>query len=374
MSKIKTLQQIFPDLNQKELQQSLSKNNNNLDETVIYLTTYRDQIIKQRNRTQNRQSGRSGWGGSVKVREDDRKIVYKNGSRAVLLESQEFPEIRRHGQDDDEVEEVPDTLTPILFMYTMFPNVERSVVDAVYEQFEGTLSECVNALCNINNEDSQENSVREEKLRSTYLGKNNVNHSRRYQNTSGNNSTKRLIIRRDLVETVDGEESVQRTYDPDLYFRERRTAIRAFKKKSTLFKKASRAYESGNFREAKRLAEKGRMQAEVAYDYNIAASERIFEENNRGKGLKKLDLHGLHPDEAVYYTCDRIELLKEKLLEQDVKGVKLDIITGWGRGQTGNAVLRPTIEELMLRNNINYKEDTPGKITIFVQPTTQFSA
>jgi len=93
----------------------------------------------------------------------------------------------------------------------------------------------------------------------------------------------------------------------------------------------------------------------------LISSTRLFYKNFRNKdnGMYVIDLHGLLAYEAIQVVSQRMTLLsKEESL------CHLDIITGMGKHQTGNPILRPTILEYLEKNHITFNEPLPGRFVV----------
>lgn len=170
--------------------------------------------------------------------------------------------------------------------------------------------------------------------------------------------------------------------DQELYKSERHDAIKLRRQMQKLREKAHKAYLAGDDETSRQL----RTQADsISGELSVLqeeAAQRIFEANNPNPesapnnstsidafgiptSLYRLDLHGLHSDEAIYFVQDRIEDLAIRWNEAMRNGQfglascsPLQIITGHGVHQSANSVLRPAVEAYLSENKFIFDSRT----------------
>jgi hypothetical protein len=81
------------------------------------------------------------------------------------------------------------------------------------------------------------------------------------------------------------------------------------------------------------------------------ASEAIFQSRNMGGQELLVDLHGLHPDEAVRYARERVQGIKRR-------GVKVYIVAGTGHHSRGRAKVLPVVREALEGDGCRVREGT----------------
>jgi DNA-nicking Smr family endonuclease len=143
-----------------------------------------------------------------------------------------------------------------------------------------------------------------------------------------------------------------------------------YDKKQELFEASKRAYRNGNGAEAKRLSVAAhRADAEYRKAREIAGSE-IYRLRNSRLPRSTLDLHGQYVEEALSLTENRLRELKRK---GHLDGsTSLLVITGAGHhSRAGRAKIRPAVEELLGKADLDYEEDGPGAFRIQVEKTSR---
>lgn len=164
--------------------------------------------------------------------------------------------------------------------------------------------------------------------------------------------------------TITNYEFVDSNSDQDTYLRERKEAIKAVKRRDKCFKLACRAYEENQHKLAKQYATEGHKLNQEYLRLNSEACERIFATRNQNNGSHKIDLHGLQANEAIEKVIDRLHTIIH-----DGQTHQLEIITGSGKHQQGNPILRPTIRELLEEYSLPFTEPIAGKFMVKVKPS-----
>ena len=77
--------------------------------------------------------------------------------------------------------------------------------------------------------------------------------------------------------------------------------------------------------------------------------------------LTKIDVHGLHSEEAVYLVLQRLDFLRQF----DV--TELSIITGVGSHSIGRAVIQPALISALEENHYSYDNRIAGQILVRVK-------
>ncbi|KAG8957944.1 hypothetical protein FRC03_009665 [Tulasnella sp. 419] len=124
-------------------------------------------------------------------------------------------------------------------------------------------------------------------------------------------------------------------------------------------KEAKDASRRGDYVVANKLNLKGQMHEGNMERLNSRASEIIYKENNRGRMLGLIDLHGLYVREALERTAEAIEAALGR------GDVEIKIIVGKGnRSRDAIAKLKPEVQAWLLRHNFPAKLDAPGGMFI----------
>eukprot|EP01126_Amoeba_proteus_P039194 TRINITY_DN4119_c0_g1_i5.p1 TRINITY_DN4119_c0_g1~~TRINITY_DN4119_c0_g1_i5.p1 ORF type:complete len:263 (-),score=59.87 TRINITY_DN4119_c0_g1_i5:246-1034(-) len=195
-------------------------------------------------------------------------------------------------------------------------------------------------------------------------------HQRSVENTKNcdtviaKNTTKRLHFPETSFTGTTSSE--QEDFDM-VYNSERKQAILAQKTRDRYFRQAANAYGNGNYVSANELAALGHKWNATTKELHAVAARRIFEFRNKNNGNCKIDLHGLHAREAVEYLVDSIYGLLADY--QCSGGCELEVITGWGKGQEGYAILQPLMEDYLRCNHIPFQQPQPGKFMIPISKT-----
>jgi DNA-nicking Smr family endonuclease len=147
---------------------------------------------------------------------------------------------------------------------------------------------------------------------------------------------------------------------------ERQPSILLRKKAKRLRENASKAYEVSNHSRANAFSAEASALDSEAHVLQIAASNRIFLSKNSSIGVTKIDLHGLFAEEALERLEHRLSLIIEKL-DGMLLTFELEVITGWGKGQSGRAILRPAVEAWLRECAFHFVEKFPGHFFVVVR-------
>lgn len=147
----------------------------------------------------------------------------------------------------------------------------------------------------------------------------------------------------------------------DLYMESRKVAEEYSRKRNECFMKATEAFMKGDGKLAKSLSSRGREFERLASEHHKKASERIFMERNRKllnmvQNQNVMDVHGLHPDEAL----EKIILAYRNLINSK-SSKHLDVITGTGHHSYGTvAKIAPVLADYCSENDIKFTEMRVG--------------
>lgn len=131
----------------------------------------------------------------------------------------------------------------------------------------------------------------------------------------------------------------------------RKEATRQAKLRSMYFRQAAQAYADGNGAAAAMMSRKGREHTELMKKYQRQAFRQNFYKRNHGRmeNLAKVDLHGLHVQEAIEVVEELLEWHRQSLRENSpAKKKYLYLITGTGKhSHRGKPRLKPAILKLL---------------------------
>ncbi|KAI8822193.1 uncharacterized protein EV422DRAFT_614646, partial [Fimicolochytrium jonesii] len=143
------------------------------------------------------------------------------------------------------------------------------------------------------------------------------------------------------------------------YTQFRQEAIDAAIQRNKLFQRATQAYLSGNKAAAKAFSLGAHRMNERVEELHRQAGKRIYATRNashtvNGNGDVQVDLHGLHPSEAVEMLESKIANLKR----QNFSG-RLIVVTGTGNHSRGQkAKLLPAIREYLQQKGLRAQESS----------------
>ena len=162
------------------------------------------------------------------------------------------------------------------------------------------------------------------------------------------------------------EENREEEEEGDLYWRHRKEAVRAGRKLRKLQKQAAQARAAGDFSMGRQYAEQAEhMGKQVAEMHREAAALIEAELNGNGEALlMKLDLHGLHVNEALEALERRLRTVEESPVKaiECRKGAsrKLNVIVGRGSHSSNSEASIPrAVESYLMRRGNNFR---PGRL------------
>ncbi|KAI9206404.1 uncharacterized protein BJ171DRAFT_566741 [Polychytrium aggregatum] len=133
--------------------------------------------------------------------------------------------------------------------------------------------------------------------------------------------------------------------------------------RNKLFQLATQAYVSGNRGAAKALSLQAHKLNEQMEALNWQAAEATFQHRNEsdsaGEARCTIDLHGLHPSEAIHFLSQRLETLKREIARRGTHRT-LQIITGTGHHSQGREKLRPLVKRFLVENQYRFYERGMG--------------
>ena len=141
---------------------------------------------------------------------------------------------------------------------------------------------------------------------------------------------------------------------------ERQRALQYLHLRNQAFEQSKKCYERKDHNNAKKYSREGKLHDLYRKIWNAKAVKVIFERNNRGRGLKEIDLHGLFVEEAKQEFKKRIDICKWI-------GIKyLRVIVGKGNNsKDGVAKIKPAIIELANKMRLNCQL-VPGNVGCLV--------
>lgn len=120
---------------------------------------------------------------------------------------------------------------------------------------------------------------------------------------------------------------------------------------SKCFQEGHEAYARGDGALAKQMSNEGKEHKRKMESLNKQAADWIFHANNQDSGPNEIDLHGLYVKEAIA----RAEEALETAQRNGDKEIKL--IVGKGLHSTNGAKIKPAIEGLMQRYQLDAELD-----------------
>lgn len=126
------------------------------------------------------------------------------------------------------------------------------------------------------------------------------------------------------------------------------------------FEASKRAYEQGNGQLAHDKSEEGKRHGANMEKANQDAALYVFRANNADSAEDEIDLHGLHVEEAKFYTEQRIIACKQRRADH------LHVIVGKGIHSVNHIQkLKPAIEDLCRRHQLEFNtEHNEGRIFV----------
>ncbi|KEP52459.1 Smr domain protein C11H11 [Rhizoctonia solani 123E] len=127
------------------------------------------------------------------------------------------------------------------------------------------------------------------------------------------------------------------------------------------FDASQEAYQTGDGAKAKQLSNEGKRHKAEMERLNKEASNWIFQQVNLDSAPDELDLHGLYVKEAIEKTEAAVQAAQNRGDQQ------IRIIVGKGLHSHGAAKLKPAIEELMAKYQLNAHVDPENAGVLIVQ-------
>ena len=141
--------------------------------------------------------------------------------------------------------------------------------------------------------------------------------------------------------------------------------------RNRLYREAKNFFANKKFREGQLLISRAkRYQQEIEQIAKNRGIKQFFNNNNYNNNSKEIDLHGLHVEESKLIINKKIEQLRNKKEEDNLKSISLTIITGIGsHSETQGGILFPELK-FWLKNKNKIKvegkqEEGALYITIF---------
>jgi hypothetical protein len=125
-----------------------------------------------------------------------------------------------------------------------------------------------------------------------------------------------------------------------------------------LFDAATQAYLRGDKAAAKRLATEGRRQQATMEQLHARAATAIFRERNAGQ-TSALDLHGLHPHEAVDLLSRHVSQLRASAKNRAERTFQVITGTGHHSQQRGKPKVLPAVLTCLERLHCAYRDVSP---------------
>jgi hypothetical protein len=150
------------------------------------------------------------------------------------------------------------------------------------------------------------------------------------------------------------------TAKDDIYHTYRQEAIKVRRQRDKLREQAQACYLNGNDAEQRNKLAQVRSLAQRLEELNSNAAARIFEHHNSaefGFGKFKMDLHGLHAQEAVEFLDARLRELCAELesVWDTSQWQKLDVVVGKGIHQDGSTILQPAVREFLEKARFKFE-------------------
>ncbi|KEH25762.1 Smr (small MutS-related) domain protein [Medicago truncatula] len=123
-------------------------------------------------------------------------------------------------------------------------------------------------------------------------------------------------------------------------------------------KAAKEAYHKNDHQLAMQYARIAKDEHRIAGELHRQAAAKIFEITNRKNNIWRIDLHGLHGEEATYF-------LQERLNEIKTEAKPLEVITGVGKHSNGKPVLPIKVPNFLSDNKYQFKEIRPGVLKVW---------
>ncbi|EPS74225.1 hypothetical protein M569_00531 [Genlisea aurea] len=152
--------------------------------------------------------------------------------------------------------------------------------------------------------------------------------------------------------------------EDDVYLLHRKEAIAMTRSASRCSKASNEAYLRGDHIGARLSSIKAREQWNAARKLNSKAANEILKLRNSGNEIWRLDLHGLHADEAIVALRERLQALESSSLSPRRRQPRLlQVITGKGNHSQGPAALPSAVRSFLHENGYHFDEK-PGVMVV----------
>lgn len=121
------------------------------------------------------------------------------------------------------------------------------------------------------------------------------------------------------------------------------------------------AYNRGDHAAAKQFSNQGKLHQSNMEKLNKEASDWIYEQNNLDSQPDEIDLHGLYVKEAIARTEQAVEDAKRR------GQTEIKLIVGKGLHSTSGAKIRPAIEDLMKKYQLDAEIDPDNTGVLIVR-------
>ncbi|KAF9501977.1 DUF1771-domain-containing protein [Pleurotus eryngii] len=157
------------------------------------------------------------------------------------------------------------------------------------------------------------------------------------------------------------EDQNQLNQQNDFYLSLRAQANEAGDRMARCFEESQQAFTNGSKARAKELSNEGKNHKAVMEGLNRQASEWIFTENNKDSMPGEVDLHGLYVKEAIAFTDRAIQEARSR------GDSEIHLIVGKGLHSRSGAKIRPAVEDLMSKYQLNAVLDPDNGGVLIVQ-------
>mmetsp|Transcript_62020 Transcript_62020/g.146854 ORF Transcript_62020/g.146854 Transcript_62020/m.146854 type:complete len:184 (+) Transcript_62020:22-573(+) len=161
--------------------------------------------------------------------------------------------------------------------------------------------------------------------------------------------------------------------EDDGYMAARRDAIRLGRQQRKLYHSASVAFALNDHANARELSRQARLLSPQIQDLHSQAAQTIFDARNKDwaarlpeRGRATIDLHGLHPDEAVGIVDDCLAKVAAESGRPAGTEVQLDVVTGVGTHSEGAPSLLPRLITHLTAQQASFFERRAG-LTVRIQ-------
>ncbi|XP_041485019.1 uncharacterized protein LOC121431528 [Lytechinus variegatus] len=141
-----------------------------------------------------------------------------------------------------------------------------------------------------------------------------------------------------------------------------------FKQRDECFKKAAKAYHSGQKELAVYYSNQGRLHSMKLKEANRRAAEMMLKQRKHETGANKLDLHNLHVEEALE-ALQEVLFEREEQIRHGTPQRYLEVVTGRGRHSKGGvARLKPAVEKFLEQKGYRFTTPNAGCLRVYFSP------